>query len=118
MDTGSEFHVDGRAKLLSRGGWYAHESRGRGMKLSPTDDATGSASSVGRRFIGASCTRHRAWWLAVLLHAFVAGAPRQARARLQRPELRLVLSLPAAVLLLERLQRFLRRWDDGASQRL
>jgi hypothetical protein len=41
-----------------------------------------------------------------------------AGARLQRPELRLVLSLPAAVLLLERLQRFLRRRDDGALQRL
>ena len=42
----------------------------------------------------------------------------RARARFERPELRLVLSLPAAVLLLERLQRFLRRRDDGAVQRL
>ena len=40
-----------------------------------------------------------------------------ARARFERPELRLVLSLPAAVLLLERLQRFLRRRDDVALQR-
>ena len=35
--------------------WRAHEAE---LKLSPTDDLTGSASSVGRRFIGASCARY------------------------------------------------------------
>jgi hypothetical protein len=85
--------------------------------------------------VGRICHPHRRWpcdarlfrdqetltfasWREVLLGPLREPRVIWARARLQRPELRLVLSLPAAVLLLERLQRFLRRRDDGALQRL